>query len=93
MWDSRKPSPLVWGPIQNSGLADAETDDLAEVHRPPSAEGDANCVVEGGALAHVGALDSQVIEHGDILAAATRARKDGPLAHPGAGPRLSSGAW
>jgi hypothetical protein len=47
------------------------TDDVPQVHDPPSAQWSEDSVVEGGAGRHIGALDGKMIEHDLTLFIAT----------------------
>ena len=55
-------------------LVRAVADGLAEVHEPGEAEGAEHLVVEGGRRGEVGAVDADVIDHGDTLVP-TRVRR------------------
>ncbi len=66
--DSRKPSPeLNFAEPEVRLRCDAVTNGNAEVHESTRPKQREHCVVESGAGGHVGALDSQVIKHGDSL--------------------------
>ncbi len=52
-------------------LSDAEADHLAEVQYSSAAKRGEHRIVEGGAGRHVGALDRDVVKHGDIVLGAS----------------------